>query len=100
MEIKKKKAKRSSDKKSKEQGLGDLNEDDGFGAMDSDWQIYREIRRTEQSDEEEDERDQERLTRIEGKLEEHDSGFYEVVAEEMSQKATVFDLLRNGEEQN
>jgi hypothetical protein len=89
LEIKKKKAKRSSDKKSKEQGLGDLNEDDGFGAMDSDWQIYREIRRTEQSDEEEDERDQERLTRIEGKLEEHDSGFYEVVAEEIDRKSVV-----------
>ena len=95
---KKKKAKRSSDKKTKDQGDlgGELDEDDGFGAKDSDWQIYREIRRTELSDEEEDERDQERLTKIEGKLEEHDSEFYDIVAEEMSQKATIIDLLRNG----
>lgn len=71
-------------------------DDDGFGANDSDWQIYRQIRRDELSDEEEDERDQERLAAIEKKLEEYDAEFYSVLAEEMSQKATIIDLLRNG----
>lgn len=71
-------------------------EEDNFGANDSDWHIYRQIKRDELSDEEDDERDQERLTSIEAKLEEFDQNFYDILAEELSQKATIIDLLRTG----
>jgi actin-related protein 5 len=91
---KKKRAPKKSSSNSAELELND--QDDGFGENDSDWQIYRQIRRDELSDEEEEEQDQERLVTVETKLEQYDVGFYEVLAEEMSQKATIVDLLRSG----
>ncbi len=82
--------------KKKPDNTNQPNEDDGFGADDSDWQIYRDIRGAADAEEDEDkqdERDTSKLMQIEEQLEKYDSSFYAVLAKELAESRTILDKL-------